>query len=375
MADRDATEAPTPKRKRDARMEGRIARSPDLAAWAVVLLGASLVPSTFENIVKLSRELLSNVGGRVDTGMNLPPMLGSALYKMLMALLPLLGGAWLLALAITIAQVGFVITAKPLVPKLERINPAKNIKRIVGVRGAVELLKQMVKTSVIGFVGWGIVMSVGRSLVASGPLDLAVGMDRAASSVTRLLRSCATTAFIIAVADYGYQRWRNMKDMRMTKQEIRDEMRQSEGDPLVKQRIRSLQREAARRRMLADVADATAVLVNPTHIAVAIRYKPGKDAAPVVVAKGKASMATKIREKATENGVPIVRAVSLARALEKNCEVGDPVPAVLYDAVARVLAFLSRMGRRIQWMGVLDLPAAWAVEVPTISRRRRRKPR
>lgn len=371
MAEKDATEAPTPKRKRDARLEGRIARSPDLAAWAVVLFGAAMVPSTFERVITISSENLHRVGANVEGGPQLPAILGRALADMLFAMAPLLGGAWVLALAITIAQVGFVITSKPLKPKIERLNPLKNVKKIVGVRGAVELVKQMVKTGIIGFVGWGIVMSVGRGLTSRGPLDLAVGMKEAAASVSQLMRSCAMTALGIALIDYGYQRWRNAKDMRMTRQEIRDETRQSEGDPLVKQRIRSLQREAARRRMLSDVANATAVLVNPTHIAVAIRYKPGKDSAPIIVAKGRGGMATKIREQAAEHRVPIVRAVELARALEKNCEVGDVVPAVLYDAVARVLAFLSRMGRRIQWMGVLDLPPAWSVPIPDIGRRRR----
>lgn len=373
MADRNATEAPTPKRKREARKEGRIPKSPDLAAWGTVLVGVSLLPGTFQRVLNVARHNLNLVAGNIDGGQQLPELLGQALWDAALAMAPLLLGVWVLAFVVTVAQVGFVLTGKTLKPKAERLSPAKNIKRIVGIRGVVELVKQLLKTTIIIAVGWGMVTSIAGRLSRNGSTDLLVGLHMTLDNVVALMRWCGGAALILAFADYGYQRWQTMKDMRMTKQEVRDESKQTDGDPLIKQRIRMLQREAARRRMLADVTEATAVIVNPTHIAIALRYDPARDSAPRIVAKGRGKLADKIRQTATDNRIPIVRAIPLARAMDRHCEVGDTVPASLFDAVARVLAFLRRMGDRLAWMDVVELPARWRVEIPDLGRPQRRR--
>jgi flagellar biosynthetic protein FlhB len=287
--------------------------------------------------------------------------------------MPLLFGVWIAVGAAMLGQVGFVLTGKSLKPKAERVSLLKNAKRLVGLRGVVELLKQIAKASVVVLLVWGVVRATSEQLVLRGGEDAESGLGFVYGRIVGAVRNVAIAGLILGVLDFAYQKWQLRRDLRMTKQEIRDEMRQSEGDPMVKQRIRALQREAARRRMLTDVESATTVLVNPTHISVALRYRPGVDVAPVIVAIGRGAVAKRIRERAQEHRVPVVRAVSLARALEKHCEIGDEVPSQLFEAVARVLAFIARVGRRVSWAGVMDLPVAWEAKVPEMDRRRRRR--
>lgn len=371
MAKNDATEAPTEKRKREARKEGRIARSMELTSWLSVIVGLSMLPVVAKNEQAAFQEAFARLAN--PDAEPLSKTLGIVLWKGLSAALPLFLAVWGSVLAVTVAQVGFVLTGKPLKPKAERLNPLKNVKRIVGVRGAVELLKQTGKGVVIVLLMWGVVKGASEALVSRGGEEAVSQMAYVYARLAAAVRTVAVFGLILAVLDYGYQKWQLRRDMRMTKQEIRDELRQSEGDPLVKQRIRQLQREMARRRMMADVKTATTVIVNPTRIAVALRYRPGVDVAPVVVAKGRGAIARKIRETAIESRVPVVRSIQLARALEKSCEIGDEVPASLFNAVARVLAFLARVGRQVAWAGVMDLPDAWQTPIGDVARRRRRR--
>lgn len=373
MANRDATEAPTDKRKKEARKEGRIARSNDLTGWVCLLVGFALIPGVAAREITVFRNAFDLVSANASGDKQLSSVLGYTLWKGFLGALPLLGGVWLAAFSGTLAQVGFVLSPKALKPKAERLSPAKNVKRIVGVRGFVELIKQAVRAVIIAYLCWSVVQSVSVNLVGNGPPEAISGVSYVFSELGNVVKRSAVALIIVSLIDYGYQKWQLRRDMRMTKQEIRDEMRQSEGDPLVKQRIRMLQREAARRRMIADVAGATAVLVNPTRIAVAIRYRAGIDNAPVVIAKGRGAIARKIRETALANNVTVIRAVSLARALERSCEVGDEVPSHLFEAVARVLAFLARVSRQAMWADTIDLPASWTVAVPSVPRRRRRR--
>jgi flagellar biosynthetic protein FlhB len=373
VANREATEAPTDKRKKEARKEGRIARSNDLTGWVCLLVGFALIPGVAAREISVFRNAFDLVGADSSGDTQLASILGYTLWHGFLGALPLLGGVWLAAFSGTLAQVGFVLAPKALKPKAERLSPAKNIKRMVGIRGFVELFKQVVRAAIIAYLCWGVVKTVSVNLVGNGPPEAISGVTYVFHELGNVVKRCAGALIAVSLLDYGYQKWQLRKDMRMTKQEIRDEMRQSEGDPLIKQRIRMLQREAARRRMIADVAGATTVLVNPTQIAVAIRYRPGVDNAPVIVAKGRGAVARKIRETAIANNVTVIRAVSLARALERSCDVGDEVPSQLFEAVARVLAFLARVSRQAMWADTVDLPASWTVVVPSVPRRRRRR--
>lgn len=371
MAPREATEAPTEKKKKEARSEGRIARSQELSSWVAVIVGLAMLPVVAERETKVFREAISRV--QSPGAESLPRVLGDVLWGGLLGVAPLLAAVWGAVFAVTLAQVGFVLSGKPLKPKAERLNPVKNLKRIVGVRGLVELLKQVLKGVVVVILMWGVVRTVSSTLIGRGGEDAIQSVAYVYKRLAGGVRTVAVLGTILAVLDYGYQRWQLRRDLRMTKQEVRDELRQSEGDPLVKQRIRQLQREMARRRMMDDVRTATTVIVNPTRIAVALRYRPGVDTAPVVVAKGRGAIARRIRDTATDNRVPVVRSVQLARALEKSCEVGDEVPAALFQAVARVLAFIARVGRQVMWAGVMDLPAAWETPIGDVPVRRRRR--
>jgi flagellar biosynthetic protein FlhB len=371
MAGREGTEAPTDKKKREARKEGRIARSTDLTGWLAIVVGVAMLPTVARGEMKVFRNAISRIGN--PDVMPLSQALGETLWEGFKAAMPLLMGVWVAVMVAIVAQVGFVLTGKALKPKSERVNPLKNAKRLVGLRGVVELVKQMAKASVVVLLVWSVVRSTSSQLVLRGGEDAQSGLGFVYGRVAGAVRNVAIAGVILGVMDFAYQKWQLRKDLRMTKQEIRDEMRQSEGDPLVKQRIRTLQREAARRRMLTDVESATTVLVNPTHIAVALRYRPGVDVAPVIVAVGRGAVAKRIRERALEHRVPIVRAVSLARALEKHCQIGDEVPSQLFEAVARVLAFIARVGRRVSWAGVMDLPVAWETKIPEMDSRRRRR--
>ena len=365
------TEAPTPKRKKEARQEGRIARSAELTGWLSLVVAGAMIPGSASSMRSVVLEQLSAV--RVVEPQELPSLFGRSLLQGAVAVLPLFGMLWIAAFAGTLGQVGFMLSAKSLKPKWERVSIRKNLQRMIGARGAVELLKQVAKATIVVYLCYATVTRLGNSLAEGAGQDIRAGVGEALASIFSMVRKVATALLVLAVMDYVYQRYTLGRDLRMTKQEIRDEMRQSEGDPMIKNRIRSLQREASRRRMLSAVESATAVVVNPTQIAVAIRYRPGVDVAPVVVASGRGLMAKKIREAALTASVPVVRSIPLARALEKSCEVGGMVPPGLYDAVARLLAFLARVGRGVSWAGVLDLPYAYTVEIPDLKRRRTRR--
>lgn len=365
------TEAPTPKRRKDAKSEGRIARSPDLTGWMSLVLAVFLIPGSVRRTQSAFNTSFAEVS--VRDAKELPGVLGNALLDGFVAVAPLFGLLWIAALAGTLAQVGFILTTKPLKPKLERLSPVKNLARLAGIRGVVEVLKQIFKATVIIFLGYNVVRMTGYNLMGQSGSDLQTGLNSAGKTLSGLLRNVAVALWVLAVADYIFAKVMLERDLRMTKQEIRDEMRQSEGDPLVKSRLRALSREAARRRMIASVKDATAVIVNPTHIAVAIRYRHGVDSAPTVIAVGRGHVAQKIRETAAQERIPVVRAVPLARALERACHPGDSLPIPLYEAVAKVLAFIAKVSTGSMWSGVMDLPDAYKAEIPDLKKRRRRR--
>jgi flagellar biosynthetic protein FlhB len=241
------------------------------------------------------------------------------------------------------AQGGLVFATESIKPDLARLSPMQGLKRLGFSQNGIELLKAMAGATVLTVIGWQavkttLVDSVGLATVPSVPAAV-VGWNGALG----VLRKSAIALVVLAGIDYAVQRWRFMRSQRMTKQEVKDEHRLQEGSPEVKGRVRRIQREMVRRRMLAAVAKATVVVVNPTHYAVALEYHRAAMPAPRVVAKGRGFVALRIRELAREHGVPIVENPPLARALHKHAEVGDIIPAALFEAVAEVLAYLIRL--------------------------------
>lgn len=362
------TEEPTPKRKRDARREGRIAKSNEVSAWSTLLSFAVLLPwaisVTHRNVLRALEQIPVLAQNPTNEAML------SALSVTLQATLAtcvLIGGTLaVIALTATAAQVGFLITGKPLKPSIKRLNPISNAKNILGPRGLWETGKQVIRAAVMVFLAYGAISSLVRSMVNRAGENAVSLVAFAGRETLSFIKIAALVSFVLAVGDYGVQRALLRRELRMTRQEIRDEFRQSEGDPMVKQRIRSLQRDRARRRMMQEVATSTVVITNPTHYAVALRYSPGL-AAPEVTAVGVENVALQIRERAIAAGVPIVEAPPLARALHRACQPGDSIPVALFEAVAQVLAAIGRMKTS------LGIPVRLDVKVPDVTPRRRRR--
>jgi flagellar biosynthesis protein FlhB len=344
----DKTEQPTAKRKREARRDGNLARSTEIVIWAQMLAAGVLLPASFA----LGRDSLRQVMDQVGVMISRPDadaalrLLGSALRGGLLAVAPLAGGMVAIGLVGNFAQTGFAVSGKALKPKFDRISPKKGLKRLLSPHSAWEAAKAALKLAVLTAVAWPGVAHLGTALGSGGQVQSAEVLARVAAATMALVRSTALAGLALAALDYGFQRRRVRKSMMMTKQEVKEEYRQSEGDPLIRHRIRQRQVEISRNRMMAAVAVSSVVVVNPTHIAVALEYRP-ELGAPRVVAKGQGFIAQRIREEAEKHNVPIVRDVPLARTLHAACKLGQAIPADLYEAVARLLAFVFTLNRGV----------------------------
>lgn len=380
MAKSDKTEKATPKRRRDARRKGQLAKSQEVVGWSALLVGLYLVPMSVRNLMAATSaafEDLTAAGGQPSTASALESM-GQTLLAGMVAVVPMIAAVVFGAVVSSVAQTGPLLTLKPIKPDVKRINPIEGFKRLFSIRSAWQTVKQLLKMGVIVLLTWPRVNGIVEALIGHGPLPLRSGVTVAASHVLGLFRVIAWTMLAIALADFAYQKYQHTRDLRMSKQEVRDEYKNTEGDAMVKGRIRSLQRMLARNRMMSEIAHADVVITNPTHVAVALRYDPHRAGAPQVLAVGAGSLALKIRERAREAGVPLVEAKPLARALWRACEVGDEIPVVLYEAVAKVLAFVRRLDRRFPPTAPLELPRAARVPddvLEAVERKRRRRRR
>lgn len=345
----DKTEAPTPRRLEEARNRGQIAKSNDLSA-AVILLGAMLFmqwwgDGIFGRMLMLMRQYLGNDGHSVDPH-HLGMLARVVLLESARILVPFLAALVVLAVATCYLQVGWLITFKPITPSLDRLNPITGITRMFNARAFVHLMMGVMKMAVLAVVAWWTMR--GRiDLLAgvSGMSHLTVAAVAADLLLTLGLR-LAIILLVLAVLDYAYQRYRTQKDLRMTKEEVREELKRMEGDPRIKQRRRQVQMQMALQRVRSAVPQADVVVTNPTEFAVALQYDGESMQAPKVTAKGADFLAQKIRELAALHGVPIVERPPLARALYRDVEVGQEIPADLYKAVAEVLAYVYELAGR-----------------------------
>jgi flagellar biosynthetic protein FlhB len=340
----EKTEKPTPKKLQDARKEGQIGKTPDLGAWASVLAATFVLPMVVSSAARGTTELLMKVTGVIENPdpAKTTELLGDALTAIALAVAPLAAVTVLVAIAGAAVQGGLHPATKLLKPQLKRLNPWPGIKRSFGPQGAWEGTKTLIKTVALGLVLYAVIQTLTPALLTAGALPLSNTIATTTNAAMTLIRLACLTGLIMAAADYLMVKRRTNKQLKMSHHEIRQEHKQSEGDPQLKGAIRSRQLAMSRNRMMADVATADVVLVNPTHVAVALRYDPAKGA-PRVVAKGAGPIAAKIRELAVDKRVPMVSDVPLARALYKSCEVGQEVPAEMYTAVATVLAFVMAL--------------------------------
>ncbi len=343
----DKTEPATPRRRREARQRGQVARSAE-ANSAIVLLVSLLTirfagPYMLERMGSLTSRYLSSFPKTDLTTAAVQTNLVQILLDMAVVLGPLFAAVFLAGFVANAAQVGLVLSGEPLVPQASRLNPITGIARMFSTRSAVELAKALAKICLVGYIVFIFVKAEYPTIVGLIGCDPRVIASGMAGLIYRLLFKAAMALLIIAAIDYAFQRHQNEKQLRMTKEEVKEDYKRSEGDPLVKSKIRQRQRRMAMNRMMQSIPTADVVVTNPTHFAVALKYDADESSAPVVVAKGKNLIAQRIKEIAAEHKVPMVENVELARALYKSVEIGDEVPAVLYQAVAEILAYVYRL--------------------------------
>ncbi|MGY2002185.1 EscU/YscU/HrcU family type III secretion system export apparatus switch protein [Blastococcus sp. SYSU DS1024] len=343
----EKTEKPTPQRLKKARKEGQIPRTQELGTWLGVAAASFLLPMLVGNAFDTVRQLFVHVGTVVKNPeiTTVTTLLGTALMAFLTTLLPTAIALMLVGVASSAAQGGVRFAGKPMKPTLKKFNPLPAFKRMFGTQGLWEVSKALIKTAALGTV---VIVTSERAhtLVSSaGALPLSAIAATFTDSAVLMFRVVAVTGLVIAVADFVVVRAKMLKQLKMSKYEITQEHKQAEGDPYMKAHRRGVQMAMSRNRMMAEVAEADVLLVNPTHVAVALKYDAAKGA-PRVVAKGAGEVAAKLRERAAEARVPLVQDIPLARALHASCELGQEVPPQLFTAVARVLAFVMHLGAR-----------------------------
>jgi len=351
MPDKDfqeKTEKATPKRRRDARKKGQVAKSMDATSVLILFsaLGVFFFSGTwvFFKLIDVMRSIFQNI-----SVFDIQDIKGSYDFllmvsgKMISILLPFFLTIVVFGIAGNLIQVGVVFSGKPLVPNFSKLDPIKGMKKLVSMRSFIELIKSLIKIIIVGGVAYLTV----KGEIQKIPYLMQLGVMEILSFVgITSLKICFYTCLVLillAVLDYIFQRYQHEKDMKMTRQEVKEESKQTEGDPKVKQRIRKVQIEMFRLRMLNTVPEATVVITNPTQVAVAIKFDLGKMVAPVVIAKGVGIIAGQIRKIAKENGVPIVENKPVAQIIFKTIEIGDYIPAELYQIVAEIIAYIYRL--------------------------------
>jgi len=350
MADNSAqekSEQPTSKKLSDARNRGQVAKSVEINSLVVFTTGLLLIYffQTFmgSRIAYFSTSIFNSLDV-LEINRSIVQNLAKDWYLFfIITLAPILGGILIVALISNFAQVGLKFSSEALMPKFDKLNPFKGVKNLLSTRSLTELLKAMLKFIVIG----GFTYLVLSDLVSSATTleglpvnDIVAFMLESAFS---LLWKTALLFSILAGADFAFQRYKFDKDMMMSKEEVKEEVKQTEGDPQIKSRIKKLQYQAAKNRMMKNLPKADVVITNPTHYAVALKYDVNKDPSPEVIAKGVDELAQRIKKVAMEHNIPIHEDRELARALYKMCDVGDKIPAALFKSVAQVLAFVYHL--------------------------------
>jgi flagellar biosynthetic protein FlhB len=364
--DRERTESPTQKRLDDARAKGRVPRSRDLNAAAVVMTGGlglfSLGSAISGKLLSVMRSGLSFRAAEAFDGGQMLLRLEHAALQGGLAAAPLLGLLLAAAILAPLAIGGWTFSGEALVPDFTRLNPIAGLGRMFSVRGLIELAKALARVILVALVA---VIVLRRQFHSYAQLDTEsapVAISHALTLCGAALIALAAALAVIALIDVPLALWQFNKSMRMSRQEIRDENKESDGNPEIKSRVKRVQQAMARKRMMQEVPKADVVITNPTHYAVALRYDDARMRAPVVVAKGQDLIAARIRELALEHKVAIVEAPPLARALHAHCELGDPIPARLYAAVAKVLTYVYQL-RTVRRHGGAP-PAPPKVELP-----------
>jgi flagellar biosynthetic protein FlhB len=345
----EKTEKATPKRRRDAREKGQVLQSREVSSALVLLLIFLTLKILTQYIYTQMAAFFNLCIGELALDFDFASkneqlrLMGLVLVQLLKLVGPMFAVALLVGVIVNYAQVGWLFILEPLKPKFSKINPLNGIKRIFSLRGIVELIKSILKISIVGIVAWNSIKAEAHNIIMLMDLDLLSVAEYITTTTLNIAIKICFAMLSIGVLDFGYQWWQYEKDLKMTKQEIKEEYKETEGNPEIKQRIRSKQREISGRRMLSEVPKADVIITNPTHFAVAISYDSSKAPAPVVIAKGQDYLAKRIKEVAKENNVEVVENKPLAQTLYRTVDIGQEVPPELYQAVAEILAFVYRI--------------------------------
>lgn len=344
----EKTEPATPRKRRKEREEGRVTKSQDLGASSIILAGLLVMILfggwQFNGLISYIKNMIMLMGSSSlfqDGWFNLIVDQSLSTYTRVLSSFAI--SCVVAAFFVTVAQVGFFISSKPLTPKPDRFNPISGLKKIVSLRSLVEMVKGLLKALTLAAVLYSVFKSDLDDMVEAIRYPLQEGVSILMWRLWTVSFKMALILLVIAVFDWAYQKWEFEKSIKMSKQEIKEEYKQMEGDPKIKQKIRQKQREMAQRRMMSEVPKADVVITNPTTLAIAIQYDREKMEAPVLLAKGKDNIARKIREIAEENSVPVVENKPLAWSLYEGVELGEEVPESLYRSVAEVLAFVYKI--------------------------------
>ena len=346
-SDAEKTESASAKRLEQAREEGDVPRSRELATFTVLMTAGSMLWFFGAGIVRqLNATMVSGLAMSREQIFDPNAMIlraASDIAQVMLACLPLAAAVMLVALASPLLIGGWLFSSKSFLPNFNKLNPIRGLSNMVSTNALVELLKALAKTIVVGTVAWMVVMSQKDAVIALAVEPLRSGSAHMVNLIGSAFLSIVGGLGIVAAIDGPYQIWHYANKLKMTRQEMIQESKESDGNPQIKGKIRQMQREMSQRRMMADVPTADVVVTNPTHYAVALKYGDGQRGAPRVVAKGSDEVAARIRELAKENNVAMLEAPALARALHKHTEIGDEIPEALYSAVAEVLAYVFQL--------------------------------
>lgn len=346
----EKTEDATPKKKADAKKKGQVAKSKELsqaftliaATSAIALFGGYAFNSLKELIQMFYNDYLTmNLNYSTING-----IFQESITRILKIFLPIVLPIMVMGVLSNYLQTGFILTGEPLKPDLKKLNPISGMKKLFSVKALVTLVKDISIVSVVGYVGYSFIIKNYNDILKLGEVSLGAVPAFLSKFIVDIFFKISFIMLAIAILDFAFQKYQHKKDLRMSKQEIKEEFKQSEGDPQIKSRIKQTQREMAMKRMMQSVPDATVVVTNPTHIAIALKYEDGTDEAPKLLAKGADNIAIKIKEVAKKNDVPIIENKPLARMIYSQVEIDREIPSEMYQAVAEILAVVYRLKKK-----------------------------
>jgi len=350
MAGDNRTEKPTGKRRSEARNKGQVAKSVEITSVAALFVGMWMLNSKAGDLVNgyaaVTREAFREMALRGERPEAVLSLAATLLVTGAMVVAPVVLAVGVTGIAVNALQVGPMFSVEVLKPNLGKLNPITGLRRLWSPRVLLELLKAAGKLAVVGFVAYQVIIERYPTIAALQYASPTGALVTLGSVILEIAQKCGVVLLVMAAADYVYQKRSYESSLMMTREEVKEEAKQAEGNPQIKAKLRSLQRQYARARMMHAVPHADVVVTNPTHYAVALEYKPQKMQAPLVTAKGQMLIAEQIKRVAREHGVPVVENPPLARALYASVEIGDAIPPEMYQAVAEVLAFIYRLRRQ-----------------------------